>query len=155
MKKITEADWDRLIKEERYDEDVVYAKKIFWNKTDKEIMESFESGTGYIERCDELRYMPDELFNYYYHYFPTFVMEGTYDYLEDPSVAGSFMQLLGEKLKSHSFYYAELLALANKVLDFILDNIDKFNTDPDIFGDFLPKIETLKADIKIYPITRH
>ncbi|WP_054114127.1 hypothetical protein [Marinagarivorans algicola] len=155
MKKITEADWDRLIKELRYDEDVVYAKKIFWNKSDNEIMDTFESGFAFTERSEELLYMPAELFNYYYHYFPEFVIRGNYDRLDTPSVANSFIQLLEEKLEDHSFHYEEPLVLANNALDFILDNIDRFNTDPGIYGDFLPRIKALKHSIQHYPIARH
>ncbi len=155
MKKITEADWDRLIKELRYDEDVVYAKKIFWNKSDKEIMDTFESGFAFTERSDELRYMPDELFNYYYHYFPEFVIRGNYDRLDTPGVADCFMTLLKEKLADHSFHYEEILVLANNTLDFILDNIDKFNYSQKVYGDFLPRIKALKHGIQHYPIARH
>ncbi len=154
MKKITEADWDRLIQEVRSD-DVLYAKRIFWNKSDEEIMDAFESGFAFIERCDELRFMPPELFNYYYHYFPEFVARDNYDSSDTPGVASCFIQLLEEKLEDHSFYYEELLVLANNTLDFILDNIDRFNTDPEIYGDFLPRIKALKHGIQHYPITRH
>ncbi len=155
MKKITEADWDRIIKEVRYDDDVVYAKKIFWNKSDEEIMDTFESGFAFIERCDELRFMPPELFNYYYHYFPEFVIRGNYDPSDTPGVASCFIQLLEQKLADHSFHYEELLVLANNTLDFILVNINTFNDSPEIYGDFLPRIKALKHGIQHYPITRH
>jgi len=67
----------------------------FFNKSDNEIIDSFYRGcASFIERADELRFMPNVLFNY----FIRFVIEREHDPFDKDDIFSCVIGLLEEKL---------------------------------------------------------
>ena len=90
---INEKLWDDLIVKSDFDCDLVYAKGIFFNKSDKEISESFYKVGSVIGRSDELRFMPDVLFNHYIHHFFRFILEIKHSIYDKDDIASVFHSL--------------------------------------------------------------
>ena len=136
--------WEEFINSNNSNVDILYAKKIFFDQ-EKNIRNSFAQNV--IERTDELRHMPDELFNHYFKYFVDFLINYNHDEFDRAEVADCFITLLSEKLDSRSITEAFLIGLAKDTLIFLEKNIHKFNTDPDIYGDLKVKIENVSNQL--------
>lgn len=128
--------------------DITYAKKVFLGATQDELMKKFSQSV--IERTDELRFMPDILFNYYFESFTHYIINYEHDEFDAPSVASCFVNLVEEKISSKSILDKKLLFLSDRVINHLNENLIKYNSAPDIYG-FLPdKLKLLQNKIKNY-----
>ncbi|KZK68669.1 hypothetical protein A1L58_18115 [Shewanella baltica] len=143
---VSEKMWDDLIKKDASNFDLVCAKKTFFNRRKEDIAKDFSNNV--IERCDELRHMPDVLFNQYFIFFIDFVMTYEHEEFYRAEVADTFTALLLEKLLSNSIDSQGLIKSSTIAVDFLKDKLDYFNTDPDIYGDLNKKLEILLAKLK-------
>lgn len=152
---IDEKSWDKMIKDSHFDVDLVYAKTIFCNKSNQEIIDSFhcpEGGTRFIARADELRFMPDSFFNYYMPFFVRFIMECEHIPFDKADICSCFTILLEQKIDSNSLKEKILIERCNDALTYLEQHIDEYNTDSDIYGDQAEKIEQIKAKLNAYLI---
>lgn len=152
---INEALWDKLILQSKFKEDIAYAKKNFFHKSDEKILEGFgkNGGAGYIGRTDELRKMPNILFNYYIHYFIRFILEVKHDPDEKEGIASCFLTLLEQKIESKSITEESVIKGLFKALKFLETDIENYNEFPDIFGNLSEKIDVLKSNLDKQAIT--
>lgn len=134
--------WDNAIATDPDNLDLKYAKSIFSGASEQQILEAFSRSV--IERTDELRFMPPQLFNYYFHFFNTFVLGKHYQDDDAVMVADCYLNLLKSKLNSHAINDSHPFAQTRKTLQFIEDNLCFFNTAPDIYGD----LSLVVADVK-------
>jgi len=134
-----EALWELYLEDARYSLDIPYAKKRFFKVPKDIILKSFSINV--IEGSDELRFLPNILFNKYFDYFISFILIGHHDEFETDDIASCFVTLLHEKLESNSFTNQSLLERTIGALDFLEQNIDFYNNHPEIYGDLNDKLK--------------
>ncbi|MBO9489439.1 hypothetical protein J7384_03595 [Endozoicomonas sp. G2_1] len=132
--------------------DLVYAQKIFYQQDSKTIHASFARSV--IERADELRFMPDNLFNHYGHYFTDYVVSFDYPEFDGDMVADCFLNLLSEKFSNNSVISAGLLQKVEQVLHFFAENISFFQGERDIYGDLSERLEATFLALESYQSKR-
>ena len=132
------------------DLDLVHAKKSFYKVSSQEILASFSCSV--IERADELRFMPNILFNKYFHFFMDFIINQEHDEFDADDIASCFTTLLNDKLDTQAIQSKELISTATKAVNFLHDNIEFYNANPDIYGDLNSKLELLKKKLLSYII---
>jgi len=144
--------WLKYINPEGGDKDLdlVYAKKTFFNVSRKEILASFSNNV--IERSDELRFMPNILFNKYFHFFIDFIISQEHDEFDADDVASCFTMLLNEKLDAKAIESNNLISTAINAVTFLHDNIGSYNANPDIYGDLESKLDLLQEKLLSYRV---
>jgi hypothetical protein len=144
--------WTKYINPEGCDKDLdlVYAKKIFFNVSKQNILASFSRNV--IERSDELRFMPNILFNKYFYFFIDFIISQEHDEFDADDIASCFTTLLNEKLDANAIENKDLIHKATNAVIFLHDNIAFYNANPDIYGDLESKLILLKEKLSSYKI---
>ncbi|MDB2387342.1 hypothetical protein N9W21_08395 [Shewanella sp.] len=132
------------------DLDLVYAKKTFFKASRKKILASFSNSV--INSADELRFMPNILFNKYFHFFIGFIISQEHDEFDADDVASCFTTLLNEKLDAKAIESKALLNSASNAINFLHDNIEFYNTNPDIYGDLESKLDLLQEKLLSYRV---
>lgn len=130
------------------DVDLAYAKKNFFDSSKESVLIKFTDNV--IERTNELRVMPDELFNIYFGYFIDFIIHNKHDDFFASEIADCFINLLNEKLESKSIKDKSLIEHSHRGVDFLYSNIDFYNKDTDIYGDMKPRLFSLKKVLESY-----
>lgn len=144
--------WSKYINPEGCDKDLdlVYAKKTFFKVSRKNILASFSNNV--IERSDELRFMPNILFNKYFHFFIDFIINQEHDEFYAGEIASCFTTLLDEKLDAKAIESKVLISTSTNAITFLHDNIEFYNADQDIYGDLASKLELLQEKLLSYKI---
>lgn len=130
------------------DLDLVYAKKTFFKVSRKNILASFSNNV--IERADELRFMPNILFNKYFHFFIDFIISQEHDEFDADDVASCFTTLLNEKLDAKAIESKALISASTNAITLFHDNMAFYNANPDIYGDLESKLDLLKEKLLSY-----
>ncbi|RZM83184.1 hypothetical protein C3B51_07695 [Pseudoalteromonas rubra] len=138
---ISENQWNEAIAQSEADPDLIYAKSVFFNQSEQEILKRFQ--INFIERTDELRFMPANLLMACLPYFVRFIVTCRHDEFDKPGIADCFLSLLEGKLSDETVNTIELLHQSGEALLFISSRLDEFNTDPDIYGDLQPRLHHL------------
>ncbi|WP_440055583.1 hypothetical protein ACSLBF_05410 [Pseudoalteromonas sp. T1lg65] len=145
-----ESIWQEQLSAHDCDPDLAYAKETFFNQTEEHISAAFSRSV--IERANELRVMPDALFNTYFHYFILYLIEKDHDQFHASEIANCFTSLLTEKLDSKSITRSKLIEQSKSAVDYLTLNTDFFNEDADIYGDLENKLLVLKDQLSAYQI---
>lgn len=124
--------WNKAIAADPGNIDLKYAKDVFLNVSQQEMLDAFSRSV--IERTDELRFMPDHLFNHYFSYFNDYVLDKKYSKDDADMVLSCYVQLLNEKLDSESIDSSHPLEQTKQTLDFIGKNIEYFFGETKIYG---------------------
>ncbi|UDM62676.1 hypothetical protein KIJ96_05375 [Pseudoalteromonas piscicida] len=140
-----ESIWQEQLSGYDCDPDLAYAKNTFFNQSSEAISVAFSRSV--IERANELRVMPDVLFNTYFHFFIDFLMKTEHEPFDASEIASCFTSLLKEKLDSNSITSSELVKQSKETVDYLTCNIDFFNEDADIYGDLEEKLQALKSQL--------
>ena len=148
--KSLESIWKEQLSTYDYEPDLAYAKSTFFKQSNESVSAAFSRSV--IERSNELRVMPNELFNSYFHFFIDFLIKTEHQSFDAPEVASCFTSLLKEKLDSNSIVNSELLDLSKGAVNYLTRNIDFFNEDTDIFGNLEEKLKALKGQLNTYQI---
>ncbi|MDK1310176.1 hypothetical protein [Pseudoalteromonas ardens] len=139
---MTEEQWNKAILDSGSDPDLVYAKSVFYNQTDEVIFGRFRA--NFIERADELRFMPPLLFNAYLGYFTRYLTE--HEHLDDdkPSLADCFTTLLEEKLADRVSFEDPLWHKCREAVTFLLQSPGEYTGDPDIYVNLPERLNRLE-----------
>lgn len=140
--------WNKYINSKTIE--LTCAKEIFLYSSDQKILSSFSQNV--IERTDELRFMPPELFNYYFHYFIEYLTLAKHDEFFKSEIADCFISLLNQKLDELAFNNCELIEKSINAIDFLNLNLDSYNEDPEIYGDLSEKLAPTKSKLLDYKI---
>ncbi len=128
------------------DVDTSSAYKIFYGKSNDEIQEDFYRCV--IERADELRYMPDEVFQYYIEGFNKFIMAGKFQLFDASDAADSFLKLVEYKLKNSYESIDPVLEKVFPVVEHICDNQEAFEARIEVYGDFKERLNLLRSYLR-------
>ena len=139
--------WTESLAQSDVDPDLAYAKEVFFNKPDEEVMHGFAQNV--IERTNELRVMPTILFNHYFTHFLTYMLEQQHDEFDASEIADCFTTLLMEKLDQHAFTDKDLVLRAKHAIEHLSNNIDFYNSDIDIYGDLTAKLSLISEKIAL------
>ena len=144
--------WSKYINPEGFDKnlDLVYAKKTFFKVSNQNILASFSNDV--IQCADELRFMPNILFNKYFHFFIDFIINQKHDEFYAGEIASCFTTLLDEKLDVKAIKSKALISTSTNAIAFLHDNIVFYNADPDIYGDLESKLDLLQEKLLSYQI---
>jgi hypothetical protein len=142
--------WLKFMNDEEYIPDISYAKRRFFNVPKQDILTSFSNNV--IERSDELRFMPNILFNKYFHFFIDFIVNQKHDEFDADDIASCFTTLLNEKLDAKAIENNDLINKATNAVNFLHNNIGCYNVNPDIYGDLGIKVKLLKEKLSSYNI---
>ncbi|MCG7556396.1 hypothetical protein [Pseudoalteromonas sp. Of11M-6] len=145
-----ESIWQEQLSGYGCDPDLAYAKNTFFNQSNESISAAFSRSV--IERANELRVMPNVLFNKYFYFFIDFLMNTDHEPFDASEVASCFASLLKEKLDSNSIASSELVKQSKGAVDYLTRNTIFFNEDADIYGDLEAKLKALKSQLKTYQI---
>jgi hypothetical protein len=142
--------WSEYINPEGGDKDLdlVYAKKTFFKVSKENILTSFSNCV--IECSDELRFMPNILFNKYFPFFIDFVISQKHDEFYAGEIASCFTTLLNEKLDAKAIESKALISASTNAITFLHDNIAFYNANPDIYGDLESKLNMLQEKLLSY-----
>lgn len=124
------------------DVDILSAHKIFFGKTNDEVQGDFYRCV--IERADELRFMPDEVFQYYILGFRDFIMAGNFQLFDDADAASSFIKLIEYKLENSFSTISPLMTELMPSITYVCENQDKFGASVDTYGDFREKLKKIE-----------
>ncbi|QPB82253.1 hypothetical protein CWC22_004245 [Pseudoalteromonas rubra] len=138
---ISEKQWNDAIQNSEAGPDLIYAKSVFFNQPERKIITRFQ--INFIERTDELRFMPANLMMAYLPYFVRFIVTCRHDEFDKSAIANCFFSLLEGKLSDDTINTIELLHKSKDALLFISNRLDEFNTDPDIYGNLQPRLHHL------------
>ncbi|WP_127924163.1 MULTISPECIES: hypothetical protein [unclassified Pseudoalteromonas] len=130
--------------------DLVYAKKTFFNVSKQAVLASFNRNV--IERADELRFMPNILFNKYFYFFTDFIINQKHDEFDAGEIASCFTSLLNEKLDAKAIECKDLHQTVINAVKFLQDHIEFYNTDADIYGDLDSKLLLLQNKLSLYKV---
>ena len=142
--------WLKFMNHEEYSPDIIYAKKRFFNVSKQDILASFSNNV--IERSDELRFMPNILFNKYFHFFIDFIVNQKHDEFDADDIACCFTTLLNEKLDAKAIENKDLIKKAMNAVIFLHNNIGFYNANPDIYGDLEIKVKLLQEKLSSFKI---
>lgn len=131
MKQIpTEKDWVGY----EEDLDARYAYKIFFGKTNEEMQPAFKNNV--IERVDEIRFMPRDVFQYYIFGLRDYVMRRDFGFYDSSDAASCFISLVLEKLRKDPESIQPVVSELLPDLEFVAQNQELYEADEDIYGDF-------------------
>jgi hypothetical protein len=123
------------------DLDTKYAHKLFFGKSISEVLQYF-GGVHSIERASELLYLPRAAFQYYVLAFAEFVRSD--ECIGDSDSASPFLNLLVNREKRDPGSVAQIYSELAPAVDFVAQNQDRYDADPNIYGTFSEKAETLR-----------
>lgn len=104
------------------DVDLLYAHKIFAGKRYDELHADFYRNV--IERADELRFMPESLFKYYFKAFCLYVRNAHFPEFSDFDAISCFLNLIEEKILPSS-------KVVDALKDEVLASLDSIATYAD------------------------
>ncbi|MEZ9369749.1 hypothetical protein AB4140_13100 [Shewanella sp. 10N.286.51.B2] len=136
----TEAQWEEWLG----DIEVVSAHKTFFGKSNDEVQVDFYRCV--LERADELRFMPDEPFQYYILGFRDFILAGNFQLFDAADAASSFLKLVEYRLSKKPDSIKPICDELIPTVNYVSKNQKMFDADVDIYGDFCElkiKIELL------------
>ena len=127
------------------DVDLASAHNIFFGKSNAEVQDDFYRCV--IERADELRYMPNEVFQYYILGFKDFIMAGKFQLFDSADAADSFLKLIEHKLKNSYESLKPVFSDIYPAIEYVCQNQVEFDADINIYGDFSERLEGIKKAI--------
>ncbi len=127
--------------------DVQYAFKIFYGKSNADVQKEFYRSV--IERCDELRFMPEVPFRYYVLGFRDYVLNGNFPLLGGADAASCFLKLIEEKLTDSPLTIKPVIESLLPAIDYCAENQEKFDAAESIYGRFSDAVTRIKALINV------
>lgn len=122
--------------------DEISASEHFLNKTLEQAEELFRENSSYYQ--EDLMWMGPRAFHFY--------LQAAINYLRSEHSAGDdhMLDCLYEIVVFRSDQEGFLLAIdrINEMIDYVIDNYDKFDVDEDIYGDLIGKYTELQSQLK-------
>ena len=133
---------------EGYEEDldVKYAHKLFFGKSVPEVIQHFTVSGRCIERADELLFMPRKAFQYYIFAFAEYLKSD--ESTGESDAASPFLNLLLNREEKDPDSVMEIYDDLFPVIDFVVSNQERFDADPEIYGNFREKGDVLAEMFK-------
>jgi len=123
------------------DLDVNYAYNLYGGKSIAEVTPYFVRSP--IDRVDELRFAPWEIFSYYIFWFTDFL---TSDESKDECDSAScFLHLVLEKARAEPIKFKELYPRLKSAIEIITGRQDFYDADVDIYGLFSDYKQDIEA----------
>jgi hypothetical protein len=139
MRVPTEADWGNY----EADLDQSHAHRLFAGRTNPEMLPRFRENV--IERTDELRWMPEVPFRYYFLGFRDFVMAGEFNHLEAGNAANCFLGLILEMLEKQPTYVLPIMPQLLQAIRHVAGNQTLFDANERIYGSFQEKSRLIES----------
>jgi hypothetical protein len=121
------------------DLDVKYAHKLLFGKSIPEVIYHFARSP--IERADELLFMPRKAFQYYVFAFAEYLRSE--ESIGESDAASPFLNLLLNREEKDPGSVMEIYDDLFPVIDFVASNQERFDADPEIYGNYREKCDTL------------
>jgi hypothetical protein len=122
--------------------DEISASQHFLNKTLEQAEDLFRENSAYYQ--EDLMWMGPRAFAFY--------LQAAINYLRSEHSAGDahMIDCLHEIVVFRSDEEGFLLAIdrINEMIDYVIDNYDKFDADKDIYGDLIGKYTELQSQLK-------
>ncbi|MGZ8243893.1 hypothetical protein, partial [Methylomagnum sp.] len=125
------------------DMDVRYAFEQFAGKSNDDMQEAFKKNV--IERCDNLRFMPMKPFKYYIFGLKKYVESNISS--DSTDAASCFLELIQERFIANREEAIEIIMELMPTIEMVALNQHNFGADTDIYGNFLEKLNDLKANL--------
>ena len=126
------------------DLDTSYAYKLFFGKSIEEFIPLIKNNP--LERADELRFVPRNVFRYYILGFAEYLMSA--DAKEDSDAASCFLNLLIDRETKEPGILKPVINILIQAIDRTAKNQDFYDADEDIYGKFSNKRSTLLELLK-------
>ena len=124
---------------EPWDLDVPYAFEHFNGKTLEESVKLFEESAPVYQ--EDLMFMPSRVFGYYLRAYLAYLLSPAS--ANDSDGASCFISLIAHKLQWRPADIRPLWSEIRAVLEFLAANQSFFDADPEIYGSFQERAETL------------
>ena len=134
----TEKEWNIDLK----DRDAKYALEIFQGLTLEEAQREFRLNV--IERCENLRRMPEIPFQFYMIAFKNYIESDDFRDFDAPDSASCFINLIAEVIQDHPSYIKPIISELISVAEKVASNQEKYEADLDIYGDFNDVLKLIK-----------
>ncbi|UPU35896.1 hypothetical protein M1B72_21040 [Geomonas paludis] len=128
------------------DLDVQYAHKLFFGKSVPEVIKHFTVSGRCIERADELLFMPRKAFQYYVFAFAEYLRSE--ESTGEPDAASPFINLLLKREKKDPGSVMEIYDDLFPAIDLVASNQERFQANPEIYGNFREKGDALAEMFK-------
>jgi hypothetical protein len=124
------------------DLDSRYAHEMFFGKSIEQVLRLFEK-SDVLSRAEDLHYMPFAAFKYYIFAFARFVLSDRA--AGDSSAANAFLCTLMERESEVPGCMSDLYVQLKPTVEFIATHQKYFDADPEIYGNFKDRAESLRA----------
>lgn len=132
------AEWGNLD-----DLNVKYAFNLYGGKSLAEVTLIFACSP--LERVDELRFAPWEIFSYYIFWFINFLTSD--ESKEEADSASCFLELVLEKARAEPEKFRNLYPRLKSAIDMIAGRQEFYGAPVEIYGSFLDCLRDIEADV--------
>ena len=122
--------------------DEISASEHFLNKTLEQAEELFRENSSYYQ--EDLMWMGPKAFHFY--------LQAAINYLHsehsegDDHMIACLYDIIVFRSQQEGFFLA--IDRINEMIDYVIDNYDKFDVEKDIYGDLIGKYKQLKSQLK-------
>jgi hypothetical protein len=116
------------------DLDVTYAYNLFFGKSVQEVMKYYSADGRCIERADELRFVPRQVFQYYIQAFTEYLCSKRA--VGDSDAASPFLNLLLDREERDPGSVMEIYDKLSDTVDFVASHQKYFKAPQNIYGNF-------------------
>ena len=128
------------------DPDIYDAYEFFCGKTNDQVQDFFKDNV--IMRCSNLRWMPDNIFQYYILGLKQFLDKNKHDVDVNSDAASEFVRLVVERINKSPESICVVFSDLSPVLADIALNQEEYGLDRDIYGDFHEKVQVIFNQIR-------
>ncbi len=133
-----ESDWGIM---DNADRDVKYAHKIFFGKSNDEMVGEFKINA--LMRCEDLGVMPIIPFCYYIFGLKEYIDAGDFDQFTKSESADCFLELIKERLAQSPEFIMPILPELMPTIEYVAKNQSFFDADIEFYGDFMDKLNDI------------